>query len=81
MKSQLVLLLPFLLLSLIHEGNAQRGNRFMVNLVTNANVTLCVGTIITEYHVLAPASCVAGQTFGVQILGATEHDHVTSKYD
>lgn len=60
MKSNLVLLLPFLLLALTSfEGSAQRFNRFIVNLVTTANEVLCVGTVITESHVLAPASCVA----------------------
>jgi hypothetical protein len=62
MKSNLILLLPFLLLALTNEGNSQRHGRFIVNLVTTTGEILCVGTVITESHVLAPASCLTNVT-------------------
>lgn len=79
MKSHLVLLLPFLLLALTEEGNSQRLNRFIVNIVTTANEVLCVGTVITENHVLAPASCVSNvQNLMVQF-GIQGIQHVSGK--
>jgi hypothetical protein len=62
MKTKQVLILPVLLLALTFGASGQRLGRFIVNMVSfgSVNNTLCLGTVITQSHVLAPASCVNG---------------------
>ena len=71
MKVHQVLLISILALS--NGVESQRHGRFIVDLIThnNPNLTLCVGTVITENHVLVPASCVNGvERLGIGIRGA-----------
>jgi hypothetical protein len=72
MKNIFVLIVSVLIFALIFGVSSQRSGRFIVDVAfeDNARVTLCLGTIITENHVLVPASCVNGpESFGVTLRG------------
>lgn len=65
-------LFSILALALCNGVESQRHGRFIVDLITHTNPTLilCVGTVITESHVLVPATCVTGvERLGIGIRG------------